>query len=259
MNRPASSRTASRAMRTALLAAGLACALALPARAADMQMPPAPVFSEEYKPEMVEIGSGWYLRGDVGYAKYGNPKVSYANIQFSGEKIDAAWSVGGGFGYKFLNWFRMDATLDYRFPATYKARADVPGFFSEERAKVTSYAALVNGYLDLGSWSGLSPYIGAGIGVGGARAESYVGTNYNAANGAIVGQAIFLPKEKNSLAWALMAGVGVDVGSGFKLDFGYRYLNLGDFRSQTDLLGNDVRFKDLNAHEFRIGMRYMID
>lgn len=88
--------------------------------------------------------------------------------------------------------------------------------------------------------------------------ESYVGTNFTAA-GALVNQVQFYAKERNQLAWALMAGVAVDVGSSFALDLGYRYLNIGDASSIPDVLGNSVRFKDLNLHEFRVGLRYMID
>ncbi len=242
-------------LRIAALALTLA-ASATGARAADMG--PSPVFSAPPKTEMVELGSGWYLRGDASFSNYTKPKVSYANIEYSGEKIESAWGVGGGFGYKFLNWLRADVTLDYRFPATFRGRTDVPGFYSLERARVNSYSALLNGYLDLGTWSGITPYIGAGIGAGGARMESYVGTNYTAA-GALVNQVQFYAKERNQLAWALMAGVAVDVGSSFALDLGYRYLNIGDASSIPDVLGNSVRFKDLNLHEFRIGLRYMID
>lgn len=254
------SRSTMPAQRSAF--AGIALALmstlaVAPARAADMGGREF-AFPAPYKPELVELGSGWYIRGDASFTKYVNPQVSYANIQYLRESIDSAWGAGGGFGYKFLNWFRADVTLDYRFPSAFKARAEVPGFFSEERAKVNSYAVLLNAYLDLGTWSGISPYIGAGFGVGGARAESYVGTNYTAA-GVLVNQSYFFAKERNTAAWALMGGVAVDVGSGFSLDFGYRYLALGEFRSQIDVLGNDVRFKDNTMHEFRVGLRYMID
>jgi opacity protein-like surface antigen len=245
-----------------LASAGLALALLLgftatSAVAADMGGP-EPAFAAPQKPELVELGTGWYIRGDTSYTRYINPQVSYSNIQYLRESIDSGWTAGGGFGYKFLNWLRADVTLDYRFPAAFKARTEVPGFFSEERAKINSYALLANAYVDLGTWSGLTPYIGAGIGGGGSRAESYVGTNYTAA-GVLVNQRAFFAKERNTLAWALMGGVAVEVGHGFSLDFGYRYLSLGDYRSQVDVLGRDVRFKDNKTHEVRVGLRYMID
>ena len=61
------------------------------------------------------------------------------------------------------------------------------------------------------------------------------------------------------LAWALMGGVAVDVGGGFKVDVGYRYVNLGEVKTHATGAGAPTRTDDIEAHEVRLGFRYMID
>jgi opacity protein-like surface antigen len=56
-----------------------------------------------------------------------------------------------------------------------------------------------------------------------------------------------------------MGGVAVDVGSGFKIDLGYRYTHLGDARTRIDGPGAGIRTDDLKTHEIRLGARYTID
>jgi opacity protein-like surface antigen len=56
-----------------------------------------------------------------------------------------------------------------------------------------------------------------------------------------------------------MAGAAVDLGSGFKLDLGYRFVRIGDAKTELDTAGFGFKLKPLDAHEARIGVRYMID
>jgi opacity protein-like surface antigen len=229
------------------------------AQAADMSAPPPPVIESPSKSMLSELGSGWYLRGDLSYVKYDNPKARYAAIDFQGEKLKEGYGIGGGLGYKFMSWFRSDVTVDYRYGADYSARTSIAGCCSsQESGKITTWSTLVNGYIDLGNWGGFSPYIGAGVGAGGGRFKNYTAYNYNNF-GVLTSTSTFGSKDKTNLAWALMGGVGIDVGYGFTVDVGYRYLKIGDIASQTDVLGNSIRLKDNASHEVRVGLRYMIE
>jgi opacity protein-like surface antigen len=53
--------------------------------------------------------------------------------------------------------------------------------------------------------------------------------------------------------------VAVDVAPGLKVDVGYRYANLGEAEMRLAPGATAVRTKDLEAHEVRVGLRYMID
>jgi opacity protein-like surface antigen len=46
---------------------------------------------------------------------------------------------------------------------------------------------------------------------------------------------------------------------GVLIDAGYRYVSLGEARTKLDSFGVGTRTKDLNAHEVRLGVRYVID
>jgi opacity protein-like surface antigen len=242
-----------------LVAGGL---VAAPAQAADL-LPPAPVL--DYGEEVVEIGTGWYLRGDIGYVDYNRPKdLSFGlpgTRTLDGERLDKTWSVGGGIGYAFTNGFRADVTVDYRIGAEFSGTRPIGVDYSlgyvRDQTDFESTTALFNTYFDLGTWSGITPYVGAGIGVSGNRFTNISREAWTA--GTPAGSAGLQPHTAYSLAWALMGGVAVDVGSGFKVDLGYRFVHLGDARTRTDDFAYGIRTSRLHAHEFRIGARYMID
>lgn len=243
-----------------LVAAGaLAGALAsVPARAADL-LPPAPVLDGE---EVVEIGNGWYLRGDVGYLSYQTPKdVGFGLAPpLDAERIEDTWSAGVGIGYQFTSWMRADVTVDHRFGAQFSGTRPNPTYglgYVRDQADVESSAALFNLYADLGTWGAVTPYVGVGLGVAGNRLTGISREAY--ALGLPAGSAVLSPHTTYNLAWALMAGVAVDMGYGFKIDLGYRYSQLGDARTRMDGPGLGLKLEDLKSHEIRIGARYQID
>lgn len=131
-----------------------------------------PIFVEE-APSLVpvEIGSGWYLRGDVGYAlksKAGpfsyrtfdpGPPVAYGSDLFDTGSVSGGFNFGVGFGYHFSDWLRADATLE-RFKVDFAGtRSDYPlaGWRTEDAASAVAYSLMINGYVDLGTIAGITP------------------------------------------------------------------------------------------------------
>jgi opacity protein-like surface antigen len=230
------------------------------ARAADL-LPPPPILDEA--DEVVELGTGWYLRGDLGYVNYDRPRdVGFGipgELPLDGERLEKAFSVGGGIGYQVTDWLRTDLTVDHRFGAQFSGTRPNPSYdigFVRDQADFESTTLLLNGYIDLAYWSGITPYLGAGIGVSGNRftnvdRDVFVG-------GTQVSNIHIGPHTTTNLAWALMAGIAVDVGSGFTLDLGYRYTHLGDVRTQIDAAPG-IKTDEIRSHELRFGARYMID
>lgn len=247
--------------------------LPLPALAADMpgrvELPPAPAL------ETVEFGlaSGWYLRGDIGYVMNREPEGNGllpdgAIRTFESERLGKSVSGGLGIGYKFNNWFRADVTGDIRSEAKFRATNSGTGYsqgFSIENAKLNVSTVMANGYLDLGTWSGITPYVGAGVGVAMREISNWNGQSYGLAGFygcglstcAIPGATTAIPKtNKTSVSWALMTGVTVGLSQGFALDFGYRYIDFGDISTKADLYGVSAKVKNLTANEIRMGVRY---
>jgi len=226
----------------AVAAMALAAGFCTPAMAADMGrgyvMP-------KYGPQsmqVAEFASGWYLRGDIGY-RYNKMSDLVTQPMAVARGIKDHVAVGGGVGYKY-EWLRADVTLDYGLRTS--VSGDGGGVVGRYDGKIDSLTALFNGYVDLGDWGGLTPYIGAGIGV--SR------DNVSELNGVAGWRRI----ERWDLAWAAMAGASIQIMPQLSLDVGYRYLRLGDALAD-DAAGNRIRFKGLTSQEVRVGLRFMID
>ena len=73
---------------------GVILGLSAPAVAADFSPPPPPPPG----PIASELGSGWYLRGDVGWVEFSDPgKLPLgAGLPFDRVGLRETWSVGGG-------------------------------------------------------------------------------------------------------------------------------------------------------------------
>jgi opacity protein-like surface antigen len=153
------------------------------ARAADMSLPPM-----EASP-MVEMGGGWYLRGDLSYSNFGYPGTAIiqpdpttgqtnATAQQILNASNAHFGVlgaTGGVGYAFNNWFRMDTTFDWRQPINNGVESTEscagPAYnmtttcLRSDKTQIQNWTGLLNAYGDLGNWGGLTPYIGGGLGI----------------------------------------------------------------------------------------------
>jgi opacity protein-like surface antigen len=196
----------------------------------------------------VELNNGWYLRGDLGYGwgRINNAQSATGFPNPASNSLGNAPTAGLGFGIK-RGWIRTDVTADYLFDMKYRGTVATPDDVS---AKMSAWSVLLNGYLDLGSWYRVSPYIGAGLGTARVKTSDYQSTVSPPFTGGSNSQWNF--------AWAAMAGVGIAVSSNLVADIGYRYLNLGDAKSATDASGA-MTFKNIAAHEVRVGLRWSFD
>lgn len=255
------------------LAAAVAISLPVAAFAADMLPPPPPMMP----PPPVEVGSGWYLRGDVGVGLMDLRKTiavdassppapyNYAAIQ---DHVSDQVFVGGGVGYQFTPWLRADLTGEYRTLSDWRfiAQDNTGGFsggYNLTTGKFASVVGLANGYVDLGTWYGITPFVGAGVGLAHHMFQSVTDQGLGAYVG---GFGYGGPKDKTNLAWALHAGLGYSVTPNLKLELAYRYLNMGD--AQTGVVGclpacpgnlrTIYKARDIESQDFKIGMRWML-
>jgi opacity protein-like surface antigen len=251
------------------LAGVLALTASTTAYAADL-LPPPPM---PYAPA-IEVGGGWYLRGDIGMTNQEVDRLSFtpqseATLLGVGDEtfesihadFDSSPLVGLGVGYQFNNWIRADITGEYRGKATFhglERSIDLSGA-NEYSATKSEWVGLANVYFDLGTWHGLTPFVGAGVGFTHTMIDNFRD------HGSPSSLAFARDHSETELAWALHAGVAYDVTPNFKVEFAYRYLNLGDGKTDTlhryDESGCGclaVKFKDLDSHDFKVGMRWML-
>lgn len=272
----------------AMIVTALFGALLAPAtQAADFPAIEAPPVEEA----PVEWGSNWYLRGDFAVTR---TSPTYLNGVALSTTMPNNWAIGLGGGYKFNNWFRADVTIDYEplyfrngvntsasrlCPTGLYLDATQPGGVGVTTALCTpmvrnrteAMLTLGNVYLDLGTWYGFTPYIGAGVGVNVLyqRAQNswfmnngvpYAGVTYtDPRNGAVYMQNWDSKYEGTymRLAYAFMGGVSYDIDNHWKVDVGYRFANMGKITGVNQYY--TPISTDLISHQVRMGFRYMID
>ncbi len=250
---------------TTLRLAGLAAALSVgTAFAADMIAPPPPPMIAP-PPAPLDVGSGFYLRGDVGVATYNYTRIDtvpvIAGLRTVNSSIDSAVFVGVGGGYQFNSFLRADVTGEYRFNTNHR-HVDVftgpPANSNLITGKIGGFVGLANVYVDLGTWHRITPFFGAGLGF--ATLTMGKTTDYQlTAGGAIGGTGP--SKTQTNLAWAIHAGLGYDLTANLKAEVAYRYLNLGSVEGGTVNCAGAcpyrVRIKNLDSHDVKFGLRYV--
>jgi opacity protein-like surface antigen len=203
------------------------------AGAADM-LPPiydAPLYESVPEVVPVEIGNGWYLRGDVSYGFNRDLSVDYREYRpdfatypgsffsgydayqydsFSAEhdgfELDDSVDVGVGFGYQFTDYFRGDLTARYyklevegsdRSEACFDAagaqgfNTDLLGCDSSLSADADALELMANAYVDLGTFAGFTPYAGAGAGAVRVSYDDFSGRSRCAYDGTVCDPAYY--------------------------------------------------------------------
>ena len=262
-----------------LALAGAAALMSTASLAADLPTPmrapiPVPV-----------VAGGWYLRGYIGSGNEFLKEITHPDFLTAPSfgfldkgGFDAAPFGGGGIGYQWNNWFRVDDTIEYRGGAQFSALDrffnpfqgfDQFGNQNPGRWNTNQYTAtkselvgLVNAFVDLGTWWCITPYIGAGAGFAQIKIDHFRDTNVMQGAGGWADQGT-----KSNFAWALHAGLAYKVTERFAIELGYRYLNVGNGESGI-LLNQDptvfpntfapVTFHNIQSHDIILGMRWML-
>ncbi|TMJ25974.1 MAG: porin family protein [Alphaproteobacteria bacterium] len=257
--------------------AGVAALLSTASFAADLPPLPPPV----YRAPVVETTGGWYLRGFIGASNEFLKEISHPDFLTAPQFVfidkggfDAAPFGGGGVGYQWNNWFRVDATIEYRGKANFHAldrffnpfqfTALPNGAFNTNQytASKSELVGLENAYLDLGTWWCVTPFIGAGAGFASIKIDHFRDVNVIAAGGGFADTGT-----QTNFAWALHAGVAYKVNPNFAVELSYRYLNVGNAQSGT-LLNLDptvspttfapMTFHNIQSHDIMLGVRWML-
>ena len=244
----------------ATIAAGRAPPGAVPCYA-----PPPPVVVEEF--------SGWYLRGDIGMS---NQQVKNLNNsagiapQSSSYGFDSAPIFGLGLGYYFNDWLRFDVTGEYRGRANFHGsevyNTGGGNFTDEYSGSKSEWLFLFNGYVDLGTWNNVTPFVGAGVGMSRINIYNFQdvchGCGGNPANN---GVSFASDASKWNFAWALHAGLAYKVSKNFTVELAYRYVDLGkattgnlvSYDGSQTLAGST--FDRITSHDVKLGLRFNLD
>lgn len=255
--------------RVRILALAAAASIAAVSGAHSADLPLAPPAVPDF--------SGWYLRGDIGFS---NQNVrSLFNVNYSGftsvnnidKGFDAAPLFGLGIGYTVNNWLRFDVTGEYRGAANFHG-LDVgalpAGGFADDRytASKSEWTFLFNGYVDLGTWWSITPFIGAGVGASRNTISNFgdVSICVNSNNCTLGGSDAFAGTASRwNFAWALHAGIAYQVWRNTTIELAYRYIDLGNAHSGdlvafdgTNNFNNPMEFHHLTSQDVKLGVRF---
>lgn len=213
----------------------------------------------------------WYLRGDIGVSFANDPDISTTGAIGNGvgpggtTTYQPAWydsdfgtdaTYGIGVGYNWSARIRTDVTVDYNPEGEVKITGTAPiatgvGFV-DDKTTWDGVVTLFNAYWDMGTHSGFTPYIGAGIGFSWNQLRRVHDSNL----GAVADK-----MHDITLAYALTAGVSYDMGRSTYLDFNYRYMWIEgtDAEMAIGTTNHLVSIGDLSEHQLRAGIRYVLD
>jgi opacity protein-like surface antigen len=254
--------------------AGVAALISSATYAADMAPPQIP-----FQPPVEIPVTGWYLRGDVGvgiqtFSSFDHSQTNAAFVwppswNIVQQDIQDTGIFGLGFGYELNNWLRFDVTGEYHTKAGFKVTGSYTDYcgggicFDVNTGNFSAAVVMVNAYVDLGTWWCITPFIGAGIG-GAYDMISGVQDNGIISNGT-VGFG-YGPNASNlNLAWNVQAGLTYNVSNNFKVDFSWRYLNMGS--PETGIVqcqntaacpGASYTLREMSEQDFRVGLRWML-
>ena len=249
--------------RMALALGALALLPLTPVHAADYDPPIYVDQAPDYVP--VEVGSGWYLRGDVSYLaqkSFKDQDFATDTAAFSDKEDPIFASIG--FGYHFNDYLRADLNLGYlpgnEIGVGYDDTVTVvaPDTATVASASLKNYAlsAILNGYVDLGTYVGITPYLGAGIGV--VRSKRSLSASYFTDDGDPSDDFVVSDsKTQYSLAYTLNAGLAYQVSKNVSVDLGYQYFSApnAEYVTAESLDSYPVK-KGISNHQVKLGLRY---
>lgn len=265
----------------------LALGAAQAAHAADL-LPPPPPIEAPLRGAVVEETGGFYVRVDGGLANNnasglrstfadGSTLVSQgAVVGSTGVAVGDSSILGLGFGYQFNNWFRADITGEYRNAANYYSYINAqwdggPGCSvgnglnaycgDQYKGQIKTGLVLVNGYFDMGTWAGFTPYVGGGFGFAAYQTSGVTDTTQFPGGGNAWGNA---PAYTGvNFAWALTTGVSYHITPNLLIDANYRYVNMGSF--QTGVIAcnalaschGETQHFNMASNDVRVGLRWL--
>lgn len=227
------------------------------------------------EPVPLAVG-GWYLRGAIGMSNQQLSNLDYQYFNEPGYVTD--WMNDGDFssaptfslgaGYKFNDWFRADLTGQYRGKADFSASQRVTDlgddsvYSDDYTARKSEWLFLANAYVDLGTYKGITPYVGAGIGTSRNTISGFRDVNNERDAGGYADSG-----SQWNFAWALHAGLGFQITENLILDLGYSYVDLGNATTDTAYNTNPAysrpndgfKFKDITSHDVNFGLRYQFN
>ena len=210
----------------------------------------------------------WYLRADFAAGFGSDPSVSVLGTNYAdliagavrSNSFEPSFTGGGGIGYVWSAYFRTDITVDVHSLMNTELTASNAAPFEAsltDKTKFISTILLANAYYDIRTGTAWSPYFGLGVGF----AVNQVTRNLNYSD-TVTDDFVSTGNRTTDVqfAGAAMVGVTYDISTLWALDVNYRFLHIGG--SEVSLkpdVASSVAIGDLNEHQIRAGLRFLVN
>jgi opacity protein-like surface antigen len=216
---------------------------------------------------------GYYITAKGGVSKTFNTGVTSFNREngalrtFQNEDLGTGSAFGFSVGKYLTDSFRLELEAIKRTGYEYDARVSTAGLTSvTEEAKIQTEAVFINGFYDFQPFTmsntAITPYLGGGVGISRNKMGTAVEHNNGIPNGVTIGGNTI-----NQFAYKLSAGTLVSLTEQLSLDVNYQYVNLGAFKSGTEVANNGafvgnllrpISGGDIKTQELMVGLQYTI-
>lgn len=158
--------------------------------------------------------------------------------------------VAAGLNFKGLGLpVRAEVEYSYHSQLSYNPNPTFVGAIipTSLKSDVDSQTVFANVYYDFETGTAFTPYVGGGLGMA---------WNHTKATGTVIATGVTqdYKNTKDSFAWNVGAGCSYDLSANWKLNAGYRFVDLGKVTwgdSATSLASTDI-----TSHEVLLGLRY---
>ncbi|TIY01964.1 MAG: porin family protein, partial [Mesorhizobium sp.] len=161
-----------------------------------------------------------------------------------------------GFGYHFNDYLRADLNFGYLPGNKIGVGYDDGTTVASASLKNYAFSGMLNGYVDLGTYVGITPYLGAGIGI--VQSNRKLSASYFTDNNDPTDDFVLQDdKTQYSFAYTLNAGLAYQVSKNVSVDLGYQYFSAPDAEYATaESLTSYTIDKGISNHQVKLGLRY---
>ncbi|GBE42187.1 MAG TPA: porin family protein [Rhizobiales bacterium] len=249
-----------------IVAAALTMGQTATASAASLPLPP--VVEPMPIPEPV-AATDYYLRSYIGITNqeidtFTNDVIANGPFTIIDHDFDSSPFIGLGIGFVYSDRFRFDLTGEYRGKSDFDGLDSYTGCAfgagvctNEYTGNKSEWLFLANGYWDIGTFRGFTPYVGGGIGTAAVTLRDFRDVNQLAG-------AVHWASDNTewNFAWALNAGFSYEISPDLTFDMGYRFAYLGDGKTGSFKTfvpadpGGPLTLKDIVSHDVMVGLRW---
>jgi len=192
-----------------------------------------------------------YIKGNIGIFSLEDSTLNLASedndVDIGDVSSDTGFGINAAIGKSFANGFDLEleygfktADLDEATPSD--EVAEYTGDFEVDvDGNVDIHSLMANAIYNFKSGASITPYAGAGIGLG------FVNIDLDDAGD--ISDTVF--------AYQLMAGVAFNVSNNMDILAGYRYFGTSDITEDGTFYGYDVEGSaTVDSHNFEVGLKY---